>query len=396
MECMLPGRCAATLPAAVDVGADGPRWIVRMLLACLLGLVPCGIAGAREAPDAAGPVLEVFVRDGCPHCDEAKAFMPQLALEHPRLRIVYRPVDRDPAAREDLIRHAREGGVWPPAVPTFVIDGRVLVGFESAERTGPLIGELVAMGDPSREVVQTRWFGPLSVSRLGLPAFTLALGLIDGFNPCAMWVLLFLLSILVHLKDRVRMVLIAGTFVLVSGAVYYAFMAAWLNLFLVVGLSTPLRLALGAVALGIGAITLKDVLAPTGGYSLAIPEAARPGIYARVRAIMRAESLSLALVAAVALAITVNFIELLCTAGIPAVYTAVLTQQDLGAGAHYGYLGLYILGYIADDALMVAIAVIALSRGKLTERAGRVLKLVSGAAMAVLGAILILRPGWLL
>lgn len=391
-----PCRYPATLPAAADVGADGPKWIVRMLVACLLALVPCGVASAREPADAAEPLLEVFVRDGCPHCDEAKAYLPRFGREHPRLRIVYRPVDRDPVAREDLIRHAREGGVWPPAVPTFVIDGRVLVGFESAERTGPLLTELVAVGDPPRDVVQTHWFGPLSVSRLGLPAFTLALGLIDGFNPCAMWVLLFLLSILVHLQDRVRMALIAGTFVLVSGAIYYAFMAAWLNLFLVVGLSTPLRLALGAVALGIGAVTLKDVLAPSDGYSLAIPEAAKPGIYARVRAIMRAESLSLALVAAAALAIVVNFIELLCTAGIPAVYTAVLAQQDLGAGAHYAYLGLYILGYIADDALMVAIAVVALSSGKLTERAGRVLKLVSGVAMAVLGAILILRPGWLL
>lgn len=244
--------------------------------------------------------------------------------------------------------------------------------------------------------VQTRWFGPLSVSRLGLPLFTLALGLLDGFNPCAMWVLLFLLSILVHLRDRARMLLIAGTFVLVSGAVYYAFMAAWLNLFLVVGLSTPLRLLLGAVALAIGAINLRDSFNASHGFTLAIPEPAKPGIYARIRATLQARNLPLALIAAASLAVVVNFIELLCTAGIPAIYTAVLTQQNLDTGAHYAYLGLYILGYIADDALMVAIAVIALGSRKLTQRAGRWLKLISGAAMAVLGAILILRPGWLL
>ena len=88
---------------------------------------------------------------------------------------------------------------------------------------------------------------------MGLPLFTLAIGLLDGFNPCAMWVLLFLLSLLVRLQDRRRMALVAGTFVLASGAVYFAFMAAWLNVFLLVGMSAALRLALGGVALAIGA-----------------------------------------------------------------------------------------------------------------------------------------------
>ena len=85
-----------------------------------------------------------------------------------------------------------------------------------------------------------------------MPLFTLALGLLDGFNPCAMWVLLFLLSVLVRLKDRRRMALVAGTFVLVSGAVYYAFMAAWLNVFLAVGCRTRVRIGLAVLALCIG------------------------------------------------------------------------------------------------------------------------------------------------
>ena len=96
------------------------------------------------------------------------------------------------------------------------------------------------------------------------------------------------------------------------------------------------------------------------------------------------------------LAVVVNFIELLCTAGLPAIYTAVLTQQGLAAAAHYAYLGLYILGYIADDAVMVTMAVLALSSSKLSQRTGRWLKLISGAVMLGLGAVMILFPGWLL
>ena len=228
-----------------------------------------------------------------------------------------------------------------------------------------------------------------------LPLFTLALGLLDGFNPCAMWVLLFLLSLLVRLQDRRRMAMVAGTFVLASGAVYYAFMAAWLNVFLFVGMSEALRIGLAALALLIGFINVKDFFAFRRGVSLSIPESAKPGLYARARAILKAESLPASLAAVAVLAVVVNFVELLCTAGLPAIYTAVLTQHALSPLAHYGYLGLYILAYIADDALMVGTAVLALGSGKLDERGGRRLKLLSGAVMLALGLVMLLRPQWL-
>ena len=341
-------------------------------------------------------MLEVFVRDGCPHCAEAKKFLTEFAGGRPDLRIVLRPVDRDATAREDLIRYSRAAGIWPPRVPSFVIDGRILVGFESAARTGPELAALVNQGMSRSETIESDLFGTLSVSRLGLPLFTLALGLLDGFNPCAMWVLLFLLSLLVHLRDRRRMALVAGTFVLASGAVYYAFMAAWLNIFLLVGLSTTLRWLLGGVALVIGAINVRDCLHPGRGYTLSIPSTAKPGLYARMRAILRADTLLPSLAGVAALAVAVNFIELLCTAGIPAIYTAVLTRQSLSTPAHYAYLGLYNLAYIADDTVMVTIAVIAMSSPKLPARAGRWLKLLSGMAMLALGAVMVLRPDWLL
>jgi hypothetical protein len=273
----------------------------------------------------------------------------------------------------------------------------VLTGFDDADHAGK---ELLALLDSAAtapdDALESSLFGRLSAASMGLPLFTLVLGLLDGINPCAMWVLLFLLSLLVHLHDRRRMALVAGTFVLVSGAVYYAFMAAWLNVFLAVGLSDLARWLLAAVALIMSAINLKDFVAWGRGPSLSIPEAAKPGLYQRMRRVVQAPALPGSLLAVAALAVVVNFVELLCTAGIPAVYTAVLTQQQLSAPAHYGYLGLYIAGYIADDALMVATAVFALGSQRLSEKVGRSLKLVSGGVMLVLGLLLLLRPQWLM
>ncbi|MGE5218933.1 MAG: glutaredoxin family protein [Chloroflexota bacterium] len=372
-----------------------PRAFQWFALVALLWTASFALAGETEPSAGDQAVLEVFVRDGCPHCADAKTFLVPFGRERPWLRIVLRSVDHDTAAREDLAWHSRNAGIWPPGVPTFVIGNRVLVGFASAKRTGPQLAALVDRHSMAAGTVETGLFGTLSVARLGLPLFTLALGLLDGFNPCAMWVLLFLLSLLVHLHNRNRMALIAGTFVLVSGAVYYAFMAAWLNIFLLLGFSTILRWLLGIVALAIGAININDFLVPGRGFSLSIPASAKPGLYARMRAVLQAGTLLPSLSAVIVLAVVVNFIELLCTAGFPAIYTAVLAQQGLSPSAHYAYLGLYILGYVADDALMVTIAVVALSSRKLSEPTGRWLKLLSGVVILALGAIMIFRPEWL-
>lgn len=366
------------------------KWWLFVLLALLSGPIASVQAADRNSP------LTVYVRTGCPHCADAKIFLAELQQQRPDLQIIYRPVDTDPAAREELFSIARAHNLWPPGVPTFVIDDRVQVGFADAQKSGPELIAFIEQRSTFSTTVKNSLLGTLDVQQLGLPLFTLALGLLDGFNPCATWVLLFLLSLLVRLKDRARIALVAGTFVLVSGAVYYAFMAAWLNVFLVMGMSSPLRIGLAILALLMGLINVKDFVAFRQGISLSIPESAKPGLYARMRKVMNAEALTASLLAVATLAVVVNFVELLCTAGLPAIYTAVLTQQGVGTLGHYGYLGLYILAYMADDALMVAIAVFALGSNKMTETTGRWLKLLSGSVMLVLGVVMLLRPDWLM
>ncbi|MGE0012413.1 MAG: glutaredoxin family protein [Azoarcus sp.] len=369
--------------------------LLRLLLVAIaISASTAGMASQATETETSPAVLSVFVREGCPHCAAAKDFLKQLRTERPELRITLREVDRDESARDELIELSRSAGIWPPGVPMFVIGDHILLGFDDAEHMGAEVRALI--GDrPQKDAIETGQFGTLSASSLGLPLFTLSMGLLDGFNPCAMWLLLFLLSLLVRLKSRRRMALVAGTFVLVSGAVYYAFMAAWLNIFLFVGMSPAIRTGLAGFAILIGIINVKDFVAAGRGISLSIPASVKPGLYARIRDILKAQSLAASLVGVAALAVIVNFVELLCTAGLPALYTAVLTQQQLGPFAHYAYLGLYIVGYIADDALMVTLAVIALGSAKLSERGGRTLKLLSGVAMLGLGAIMLLKPEWL-
>ncbi len=374
-----------------------------IVLMAMLVFWPANVLAKEESPREpvqSDPVLDIYVREGCPHCRDAKDFMPDFLAQYPSVRVRFFDVAQDKTAADQLVALYRSAGQWPPSVPTFLYKNRMLIGFKNATETGADLVQMLGLqvgkdGPANARAIDTSWFGQIDVETLGLPLFTLAIGLLDGFNPCAMWVLLFLLSMLVHLKSRTRMALIAGSFVVVSGFVYYAFMAAWLNMFLLVGLSKSIQYALAVLAITIALINIKDYVRPAQGISLSIPQSAKPGIYARMRAIIQADNIVAAVLAATLLAVIVNVIELLCTAGFPAMYTAILTHMSLSSAEYYGYLGLYILAYMADDTLMVAIAVIALSSKKLSVNAGRYLKLLSGLVMLVLGLVMLGKPEWL-
>ena len=352
------------------------------------------VPAAERSPD-----LEVFVRAGCPHCEAAKQFLAELKRERPTLHIALYDVAEDPSARTRLSALADERGIANLGVPAFLLGGELIVGFRSADTTGREIRDkldrLTRAASSPADGISTTWFGELRVSRLGLPLFTIAIGLVDGFNPCSMWVLLFMLSLLAGLADRTKMLMIGGIFVAVEGLAYFAFMAAWLNLFLLIGFSRITELILGGIGLLAGAVNIKDFWAFKRGISLGIPDAAKPGLYTNIRRVLRAEHMVAAILATVLLAVLVQAVELLCTAGLPALYTRILTMQPLDRWAYYSYLALYNLAYMLDDVVVLAIGVVTISHYRLQEREGRWLKLLSGVVMAGLGAVLLFQPQWL-
>jgi glutaredoxin/cytochrome c biogenesis protein CcdA len=394
-----------------------------VLLAHLLGAVlRLPAAAGQEAPPSARVVLEVFTREGCPRCEEAKRFLEGFRRERRDVDIVEHDVIHEPGALDRLRNLASERGIGAPGVPAFYVGGELVVGYRGPDLTGKRLEALVDRAEAARaeteapegacladetapcesvapapageaESIEIPFLGhSITISQLGLPLFTFALGLLDGFNPCSMWVLILMLSMLASLRDRVKMLLIAGTFVAVEGIAYFAFMAAWLNAFLLIGLSRASEVVLGGVSFLAGLVHLKDFWALGRGISLSIPQGAKPGIYARIRRILVAENLLGALVGAVVLAVLVQVVELLCTSGFPALYTRILTLRQMDPISYYGYLLLYDAAYMLDDVLILAVGVVTLSRRRLQEREGRWLKLISGAVMVGLGAYLLFAP----
>lgn len=121
----------------------------------------------------------------------------------------------------------------------------------------------------------------------------------------------------------------------------------------------------------------------------------RRRLFDRLRAAAAQRSFLPALAGIVALAFAVNLVELVCSAGIPAVYTQVLALSDLPGWKYHGYIALYILVFMLDDLVVFVTAMKTLQVAGLTAGYSRWSHLVGGVVLLVLGLALIFRPQWL-
>jgi hypothetical protein len=356
--------------------------------------------------------LYVFLSETCPHCHRALHFLGALKEQLPWLNVRALEVS-EPENAEFYATLAEQLGSDARYVPAFFYCNRSFQGYDDDATTGRFLRQsleachaalLAQMGTggsaatdrgvaaPGAPPIDLPLIGRLDPSALSLPVLTLVLAGLDAFNPCAFFVLLFLLSLMVHARSRARMALVGGVFVLFSGLLYFVFMAAWLNLFLLLGYLPLVTIAAGLIALFVGAINVKDFVWLKRGISLSIPERAKPGLYARTRDLVGAANLPAMLAGTVTLALAANAYELLCTAGFPLVFTRILTLSDLSTPAYYGYLALYNLVYVLPLLAIVVVFVVTLGARKLKEGEGRVLKLLSGLMMLGLGLVLLFAP----
>ena len=346
--------------------------------------------------------LYLFWSLTCPHCLTARPQILELVSQHGWIRLHDHELSENPANVERFIELAKSLGEEAQAVPTLIYCGQMEVGWEGRPTAANAFlsrlescrqhGANSATPPLATPSLNIPLIGEIDAARLSLPLLTVLLAGLDAFNPCAFFVLLFLLSLLVHQQNRQRMLIIGGVFVAFSGLMYFAFMAAWLNLFLLIGSLPWVTAAAGLVALLMAAVNLKDYLFFHQGITLSIPEGGKADIFQRARRILNAGNLPAMLATTILLAIAANFYELLCTAGFPMVFTRLLTLQESSTTQHYLYLALYNVIYVLPLLLIVLAFVRSMGARKLSEREGRLLKLLSGLMMFGLGLLLLLAP----
>jgi len=414
-HCATAGRSGSHAPQSA-----GYPYSALLVIALLFGAMNALPVMAKEemniplwhTVDAQGQLrlnTYVFWSKTCPHCEKAMRFLHGLDSTYPWLQLHTFELSEQSAHIELYHKMAAPLGEKAAYVPAFFFCQQMLVGYASDDTTGQLLRDRLLdcyqqLQEPQpaaeRREEQPAETPPLAIPLLGeidpsalsLPVVTFVVAGLDAFNPCAFFVLLFLLSLLIHARNRRRMLVIGGVFVVCSGALYFLFMAAWLNLFLIIGQLRLITLAAGAIALVMALINIKDYFWPKRGLSLVLPEEVKPTLYKRMRGLVYTTHLPSMLLGTVTLAIMANTYELLCTAGFPMVYTRILTLEDLSVATYYGYLVLYNLIYVMPLGLIVLVLTITLGSHKLQEREGQRLKLVSGLMMLNLSLVLLVMP----
>ncbi len=392
-----------------------------------------GTSPASEKPQGGTQSIYVFWTKTCPHCAKARAFLDTLSKNSPGLVVRSFELSDDGRHEPAFATLSKHFAIHPPAVPLILIGDGVVVGYDEDLTTGreiqkriedcqkrtcrDIAGEIirnVSRGEtsasktdgPSAEVetrgpsipatIRLPLFGDLETRSLSLPVLTIVLGAVDGFNPCAMWVLVFLIGLLVGVHDSFRMWSYGAIFLLTSAAVYFAFMAAWLNFFLFLGSLSWVRAIIGLFAIGAAAYYLWQFKANPDAACPVAPPGERQRVMTRLKELINERSFMVAAFGLVVLAATVNLIELLCSAGIPAIYTQVLALSDLSSLGYYAHLGLYITVFLLDDVIVFVTAMITLRSAGLTAQYARYSHLIGGIVLGVIGILLLFRPEWLI
>lgn len=391
--------------------------IKALLIVSLMAAISLGYC-SHHAPAANDQPVNIylFATKGCPHCALEKEFLAKLAEQDKDVKVITLELTESRENRE-LFRSVGEAlRADVSGVPFTVVGEQYVIGWMDEDSTGALIIQAVAEARrtkapdvvarlrarstpvvaPDKKAIPEKlplpWFGEIEIKYLSLGLITLIIGALDGFNPCAMWVLVFLINLLLGMEDRRKMWILGGAFIISSGIVYFLFMTAWLNFLIFVGFIIWVRIAIGLVALLAGFYNLREYFTNRAGVCKLSDTEKRQRRMERLQEIVQSQKFILALGGLILLAFAVNLVELICSAGFPVIYLQILSLTPLPFWQYYLYLALYIFVFMLDDLIVFVVAMVTLQLLGVGTRYKQVSNLIGGVLMLILGILLILRP----
>ena len=239
--------------------------------------------------------------------------------------------------------------------------------------------------------------GEINVADYSFPVLTIIIAAADGFNPCALWILTFLILLVLKEPSRKRLTLVVGTFILVYGLFYFLILAAWLQIFLIIGYLRIIQIIIGLVAFGVGIWQIKDFFTNKANVCKINQKEGgiRNIIIEKAKKIVVQKSVFLTIIGVSILAIFFSFFGFLCSAGFPAIWTSLLAIQELPTIYNYLFILLYTLIFMIDEIAIFAIAFFTLRITKISGKITKWTALIGGLLMIILGLVILFKPEWL-
>jgi glutaredoxin len=346
--------------------------------------------------------ITFFYSSTCPHCAKEEEFLKTLQQKYPEIKInsyeVVHMSDNQKILQEFYDKYKvpeNEKGY----VPVTFTSTKYFVGFNDqvAKDLENCLRECISGNKTVSEKIKIPFIGEIDASKVSLPLLTVILGTLDGFNPCAMWVLVVLISMLLSLKSRKKIALVGGVFIFAEGLLYFLFMSAWLNAFLVIGYVSITRILIGIFGIVFGIWRIRDFLTWKPGVCKVTEETkSQDKILQRINNVLKPAAVPATVLGVIVLAFGVNLVEFFCSAGFPVMFTRILTLQDVGVLQRYVYLLFYNFFYMLDDFIVFGFAFFTMNRYNFSDKYSRYSTLVAGLLILILGILLIFKPNILM
>lgn len=388
--------------------------------------------------------IHLFYGNGCPHCAAEEEFLSDYLKDRTDVKLYKYEIWYDSHNQELLSKVQKEMGTTNKnGVPFTVIGKKTIVGYADGvtdeqikdainyylnndyrDYAGEITGKVKKTevkeditkdesktedkkenkmekaddtkdSDQTDENVTVPVLGKINAKKVSLPILAVVLGFVDGFNPCAMWILIFLITMLFNMKDRKKMWILGLTFILTSGIVYLMFMLAWLNLATFISKIAFIRLLIAVIALVVGLINVYkyiDSLKKKDEGCDVVDKKDRKKIMEKIISITHEKKFIIALLGIMVLAASVNIIELMCSIGIPLLFTQILAMNNLSTFGYMIYMFIYIFFFLIDDIVIFVISMVTLKVTGLSTKYTKYSHLIGGIIMLIIGLLLIIKP----
>ena len=346
--------------------------------------------------------LYLFHGDGCPHCKDERNWLEGIKREYKnKLNVYYFEVwyNADNVKLMDKVRE--EFNVKEVGVPLTIIGGKYFSGFNpsTAVNIENKIKEYLTDNEEKsgENKKNLPLLGDVDLKSVSIPLVATILGFIDGFNPCAMWILLFLINLLFGMKDKKKAWTLGLLFLLISGFVYFLSMIG-INFVLGIATINWMKIVIAIFILIFGILNLRKYLKirkEEAGCTV-VDDKKRKNLISRMKKIVNNKSFMLSIIGVIVLAASVNLIEMACSLGFPLVFNEVLTVNNVVGITRIIYLLIYIFFYMIDDIVVFAISMITLEATGITNKYNKLCTLISAIIMIIMGVLLILKPEWLM
>ena len=361
---------------------------------CLFILLIPSIVFANDKVD-----VYLFYGETCPHCANEKKMFAEYMKENDDINLHLYEVYYSRENQKLMQKMADDLGINVSGVPFTIIGDKHFIGYSESYTKDKIIKTIKEekkannQNDETNEnIINLPIIGELDTNNLSLPVITIIFGILDGFNPCAMWVLLFLISILIGMENKRRRIILGSTFILTSTIMYFLFMVAWLNFALFIGATLWIKILVGLVGIGGGIYSLTNGIKRQDDGCEIVDDKKRNNMFTKIKEATAKKSFLLAMIGIIALAISVNFIELLCSAGLPVIYTQILALNNVSTIDYYLFIMLYMLFFMLDDLIVFIIAMTTLKMTGISTKYSKMTKIIGGILMLIIGLLLLFKP----